>query len=387
MLIPFSDKVTPEMRSAIGQLWQWSNYQMMKNLIVRYTAIAGNSLVEVNDDVEAGKIRFDTVWASLVDPEFLMLDAVGNVKQHALEYMVTDIETGEDFMFRKEVTRQDEIRYYRDEKAYEREGKPAVQANPYEFDPAVWFKHTDLGGDFGGSVFRGDFSKLDEWNSLGTHGLDVLHKTMDPAVVMWGDGNVIPLLKDPDAQDAEASAAGYDVQRDIMLWKGPSGGQAQNIISSVDWEGYAKEMERLQTEIEGSHAELTLFSELRKMSQVTGPGAAFLLGDATAPYDEACSNYDWGNEHLFQMAVAIGGFRLQEGAGGWSEPTDRQLKFASFDLTSYDEDDLTVEILPRELIPTTEEDEIALKGKKIGLANQASGVLPIEGQARLGRCQ
>jgi hypothetical protein len=128
------------------------------------------------------------------------------------------------------------------------------------------------------------------------------------------------------------------------------------------------------TEIEHDFPELSMYQELRKMSQVTGPGAARMMGDVYSRVLEVSSNYDTQSIKLFQMAVAIAGFRLREGKLGWRDKTEQRMKFAPFDLDSYSKGELDLSIMPRPLIPLTEADTIELTGKRLDNAKKAQGV-------------
>ncbi len=96
------------------------------------------------------------------------------------------------------------------------------------------------------------------------------------------------------------------------------------------------------------------------MSQVTGPAASRLVGDVASRFAEAAASYDQANIKLFQMAVAIAGFRANSGA--WGTLNRQQQKFTPFDLESYERGDLDMSIMPRPLlVPTRSE---------IGLENE-----------------
>jgi hypothetical protein len=86
------------------------------------------------------------------------------------------------------------------------------------------------------------------------------------------------------------------------------------------------------------------------------------------------SNYDTQSIKLFQMAAAIGGFRFKENREGWRLRTEAQARFAPFDLDSYARGDLNMAIMPRPLIPMTEDDTITLTGKRLDNARKAQGI-------------
>jgi hypothetical protein len=88
------------------------------------------------------------------------------------------------------------------------------------------------------------------------------------------------------------------------------------------------------------------------MSQVTGPAAQRLVGDVASRVTKASAVYDAQSIKLFQMALAIGGMRANDGAWGGSL-TAQQAKFTPFDLESYAAGKLKMDIVPRPLLSPT----------------------------------
>ncbi|HEY8743914.1 MAG TPA: hypothetical protein VIU62_12485, partial [Chloroflexota bacterium] len=162
----------------------------------------------------------------------------------------------------------------------------------------------------------------------------------------------------------------------------PQGGHVESLAGNLPLRDTLAYIQQLIGEIEQDHPELTLYKELRAMSQVTGPAASRLVGDAAGLIAEAAANYDQQLIKLFQMGVAIAGWRLNNGDWGL---TDRQReKFAPFDLDSYIRGDLDFFISPRPLVPQTrreqldaERAELALQADRLALMSlQATGGVP-----------
>ena len=108
-------------------------------------------------------------------------------------------------------------------------------------------------------------------------------------------------------------------------------------------------VEKLLGEIESDHPELTFYQQLREMSQVTGPAAQRLMGDVQALVMDAQANYDQQLIKAFQMAVAIGGWRLSQ--GDWGPAVNRQQEaYRGFDLESYRRGDLDFSIEDRKSV-------------------------------------
>lgn len=386
--IPFSEDTDDKLKTAIAQFWQWSNWQSNNKLMVRYGGATGSCLVEIVDNVERGKVTTAVRWPGLLtdrakdDSPSLVLDDVGNVKFYALEYETTD-EKGETYTYRKEVS-QESFTEYRDEKV------TSEEQNPYGFVPAVWCKHIDEGwgvdgeGVYGAPAISGSIGKIDELNGLASHTHDHIDKVIESPGIISSDGGVGRIGEQADAikasrvvtdEFATASARSSLKTLQRLLLKAPKGASWVPLTGNLDPDQVIPHMDKLILEIEHDFPELGMYQELRKMNEVTGPGAARMMGDVYSRVLEVSSNYDTQSIKLFQMAAAIGGFRYRENRDGWRMRTEAQAKFQFFDLDSYARGDLNMAIMPRPLIPLTEADSIELTGARLDNAKKAKDVL------------
>ncbi len=386
--IPFSEDTDDKLKSAVAQFWQWSNWQSGNKLMVRYGGATGSVLVEVVDNVERGKVTTAVRWPGLLadrakdDGPSLILDDVGNVKFYALEYQATD-EAGETYTYRKEVG-QEAITEYKDDSV------TSEEPNPYGFVPAVWAKHIDEGwgvdgeGLYGAPAISGSIGKIDELNGLASHTHDHVDLLIDSPGIIASDGGVGKIGEQAStikslrgaSQDEFATSAATSSLRTLrrLLLKAPKGTSWEPLTGNLEPNQVVELMDHVLSEIESDFPELSMYQELREMSEVTGPGAARMMGDVYSRVLEVSSNYDTQLIKLFQMAAAIGGFRYRENREGWRLRTEAQAKFAPFDLDSYARGDLNMAIMPRPLIPMTEDDTILLTGKRLDNAKKAQGI-------------
>lgn len=353
--IPFSDDTDPKLKDAIAQFWQWSNYQALKSVHVRYGAALGSVMLEIVDDADKGKVCAEVVWPGhVVD---LQLDPAGNVKSYVIEYKTQDqaAQYANYYTYRKEVD-DTSFRYYRDGEPYDYTGDGSVQPNRYGFVPAVWIKHIDVGSVMGSPVISGSMQKIDELNNLASLVHDQINKKVASPMIFWAEGTIQNLINAVKRGNTDEFSDPNGDRENVALIKGPAGGKVESLTSDLNLSDAAGYMDKLIGELEHDHPELAMWNELRGMSQVTGPAAARLVGDVTARVQEAAANYDRGNTALFGMAVAIAGQNLKERRGGWKNPTKQQMKFDGFDLGSYERGDLEISIMPRPLIiPTKKE--------------------------------
>lgn len=376
--IPLADDTPQPLRAAIAQTWRWSNWQSGKAVMLRYGAAAGSVLVEVVDDLARGKVTYNVVWPTQVTE--LTLDAAGNVKAYTIEYQVTD-EGGKPYQYRKEVD-GDAWRFFRDNKPYDY-GQGAEYANPYGFVPAVWIKHRDLGSDWGAPAIHGSIAKINELNSLAAHIHDDIHKKVAAPKIFFGDGQIRNAFESTTKRGATDEFSPENQDREGLLYlKGPAGGSIGDLSGGLDLSKAIPYLQQLIGEIEQDYPELALYRELRAMSQITGPAASRLMGDASAMVYEVQANYDNATIHLFQQAVAIGGWRLETGA--WSNPTRQQELFRGFDLSSYARGDLDFAIMPRPLIAMTATERIEAERARLALdSDRATASVAGDLEARL----
>ena len=380
LAIPLAADIDPQLRDAIGQLWQWSNWQVGKSVFVRYGAALGDVAVEVVDEVDRGKVTFDIIWPSMIAE--LEVDTTGNVKSYVIEYDAED-ENEKVYTYRKEVDGE-RIAEYKDKNLYQYdESIDAERVNPYGFAPLVWCKHVDIGGDHGLPAVR-NVGKIDELNEIASHAHDRTHAVLSSPMIASGKGvqaltDTVLEGKRAATQDMANTSSGRE---SVKIFKADEGG---NIAAVQLPEGEALNyMTKLIEEIEEDHPELTMYQQLRAMSQVTGPAAERLVGDAASYIQEARSNYDTQSIKLFQMGVAIAGWRASTGA--WGNALSRQQQaFAEFNLESYQKGDLDFEIMPRPLVPsaplTPDEKRVLMESSERGFAVRAKVIDALGGNA------
>lgn len=348
---------------ALKQLWQWSNWLDGKSILVRYGATLGDVMAVVVDDTERRKVYLDVVWPGHIAD--LDLDSQGNVKAYREEYNAE--EDGHEYKYGKRVT-SDSITTYRNDQPYSYvKGQPAEVANPYGFVPAVWARHTNIGCDHGEPAMAGVYQKVDEVCQLASALNDRVMKIVNSPLIIDAEGK-LPAEKARKLSTSELTQPERD-KDSIPLWRVPQGSGIKMLELRIA-DAYPA-MDRQIAEIEKDLPELTVHAQLRAMSQVTGPAAARLMGDAVQRLNDAAAGYDQQSVKLFQMAVAIAGWRVQSGAWGGSGVLGTQReKFRPFNLDSYDNGDLDMTIEARPLIRETgaEQAQTLLLDTQLGLS-------------------
>ncbi len=371
LAVPFSQDTPLALKDAVAQFWQWSNWQARKSVQVRYGAALGSVLIEVVDDVEDGTVSAEVQWPGFVNE--IKLDPAGNVKAYALEYQARDELTS--YIYRKEVDDR-QFRYFKDGAPFGYDGNSVVE-NPYGFVPAVWIKHTDIGGTHGSPCIAGSIGKIDELNNLASHVNDQIHKIIGAPMLIASSGRVANLFDKPKRGATTDFTYPTGDEESLLMLGGPADAHVESLVGNLSLAEADLEIGRVQKEIEESHPELVFYKELRGMSQVTGPAAERLVGDVNSRFSEAAAAYDQGNIKLFQMATAIAGFRANGGA--WGTLNRQQQKFRPFNLDSYTKGDLDMAIMPRPLLRPTKY-EIALEKQAMwtGVKMAVDAGVPLE---------
>lgn len=372
LAIPFSEDTSPALKSAIAQLWQWSNWQQKKAVEIRYCAALGSVLVEVQDDLDRGKVCLEIIWPGHVCA--LDLDSAGNVKEYSIEYYTYNEEYGQ-HKYKKEVNK-DYFKYFKDDEPFDY-GYGSIVENPYGFVPAVWIKHSDMGGDHGSPVISGSMGKIDELNNLASHVHDQIHKVIGAPLLIASSSKVTNLFATQKRGPTSDFAEPANDQENVLMLSGPADSTVHPLAGGLSLADSGDRMRDLIGEIENDHPELSFYRELRTMSQVTGPGAQRMMGDVEQLVVEAQAGYDQANISLFRMATAIAGFRANSGA--WGLLNSQQKKFLPFNLNSYESGDLEMAISPRPLLKATRQ-EIAQEDLAVwtGIKMAVDAGVPIE---------
>lgn len=383
--MPFANDTPPTITRAVSSLWKWSNWHIGKDIMVTFAATTGECLVEVIDDLDSRKVEFRNWYPSTVTN--VDLDFRGNVKGYTIEYNYQVVEGRDEngsaytrtYHYKKVV---DEFSYktYRDDAPYGYDGNESEWENPYGFVPAVWVRHNDVGTQHGEPCMR-YIGKWEQLNSLASHWNDQAHRILQAPILVTGDN--ISTLKTDTPDDLRPNPVNPNQARQqLPLLRGPVG--ADLITANPPSGDVIAVIDHMLEEIEKDHPELTMYHEMRKMSQVTGPAVSRLFGDVEILVHKARSSYDTQMVKLHQMGIAIGGYRANY--GDWGDPgslsEDREV-FLPFGLDSYESGELDFEIAARPLIPLGHwetiqvmRSEIAMEREKIMLTQLKANPTP-----------
>lgn len=335
------DKQEVALRAAFGQLSQgWWSWDTFLNHRVRQTEILGSLLTEIIDDPKTGKIMLNMVWPGLLTE--IDLDTSGNVTGYIMEYDVIepgalDMTTGRrnassPYRYRKIVNKQGFYIYKDDVKMQEIE-------NVYGFVPAVWDRAKLGWGNWGEPAIFGSQGAMDELNELWSHADDRMHQMFATPIVISGSGG---------ASDMTFAAARRQEVNTVAV---PNAGGLSTISFALG--DVMQSITNIQEAVASECPELRVYDEIRKMSQVTGPGIRRAVADVEHRVNEQAALFDRQTIKLLQMGTAIAGLRATDGS--WTREqgfplTEEQKKFQPFGLDSFKAGDLDCMMLPRQLV-------------------------------------
>lgn len=379
--VPFSPFTNMELaKAANGLLTDW-NFQSIGPMLVAYTATIGELLVELRDNPATGRVAMHFIWPGLVKD--IILDEAENIVSYSLEYDVTEKERNIDtnmyttvrYKYRREVD-ANSIRTYKDGVLHPFNGEPASIPNPYGFVPAVWFRHIKRMGVRGEPAIVGTIAAADEVNSLLSHLIDKTHVKLKSPILV--SGNLSPnamqraigsLMTQAKRPFTSSMGGRQDGREELDILEAPQGTKIDTL--DIKLEDSRQIVNLLINNIEKNCPEITVFNEMRGMTQITGPAAARLFGDIEPKFRTIASGYDQQLRKLLQMGIAISGWRV--GNGDWNGTRNRnvdgtpaagltelQQRFTQFNLGSFATGAMNIDILPRQLFEPTDRERIDL---------------------------
>ena len=382
--IPLAQDTDDDMKAAIGQLWQWSNWQVGKDTVVLYDSVLGNCLVEILDQRDRGKVTWDIWWPGHVKD--LEVDR-GDVKMFHVEKLVQERDaqgkyTGKSYRWGKRVDRE-RITYYRDGDPYNY-GPGAVLDNVYGFVPACWFRFYDFGELFGQPAIFGSLNKVDRLNDLASMLHDQIAKIVRSPVILAG-GSPTPGSAASTAKKLEEANTTELARRRATAETGDTGGQIEvvtlpqgssAISLPINEANIIAAMEHQLAEIEKDHPEMVTYQMLRERN-ISGVAAREMLGDVNGMLLGVSAGHDMQMVKLHQMSLAIAGENIRTGV--WTNLTSQQALFGPYSLSSYAAGDLDHSIVPRQLFEETETERWTAKEIKYrALISKLDLKIPVE---------
>lgn len=337
-----------QVRDAIYQIWQWSNWGAQKQVFARKLAMLGDVFLKVAQNATQSR-----VFVQLIDPRYVPDDGFETDERGYLTWIRLDIpqqRRGADgeveeywwtevwdkrggYLWLRVWEHKDgigaELESLGDPMVERFSGEPGNEEEAelflsFDFIPIVHARFQDIGDDRGLAAISPAVDKIDELNRVITRLHQILYNLND---VLWAlranatDASGRPVPAPPIKLEGTALEAGDVVtlggQRMIRL---PGTSELQPLVPDIDYEAALKVVEAQLGEIEQDLPELAYF-RLREMGELSGRAVAMLLGDAVDRALEVRGNGETAMIRAQEMALTIGrevGL-FPESIGSWED--------------------------------------------------------------------
>ncbi len=353
-----------QLLSAIRQLYQWSNMDMLKTLYVREGATMGDIALKVVDDTDRNRVRLEVLDPRKVhDVKF---DEVGNVKEIDIRYERQNAKTGKWHEY-CEFIDNDHF------EIFEGGNRTDGWDNPYGFVPVEWTQHVSTTLNFGVTSFHQTRHKIDNLNDLVTLIHDNVRKIVNAKFTVSGIRPDVGTNGSPTT----LSTTGDNRDNSPIIYVGD--GEMKALVSPLDISGALEAALSQQKEIENDLPQLALQSIRDSNSNLSGVAIKNMYSDTVDVFGELQGNYNSSLKSATQMAISIASFRRYD-------------DFRGYNLDSYQSGVIDFGIRPKDLfsdeLTTMERIEatsIALQSTAPELMLKEIGYSPDEIQEALGR--
>lgn len=310
-----------DLRPAIAQLWQWSNWQTKRKLATLYGAVMGDVFIQAVDDARREKVYLKIVHPGIVKD--VALDPFGNVKGYTIEYERSD-EKGRKATYTEIAMREDEnvvISTYKNGQLFDwdtptGEASEPERVLPYGFVPMVFIPHQDVGLTWGLpeafpklSLFREVDDQVSKLN-------DQIRKIVD---VPWFFAGLKKAATTPTVSGAEPDATTRpEPGREEVpaLYAADPNAKATPLVAPLDIQQVSGHIGQMLEKLEKAYPELALY-RVRQGADLSGRAVRLIQRDAESKVLDYRDVYDGALVRVQQMAVAIGGFRGYEDFAGF----------------------------------------------------------------------
>lgn len=357
-------------RRAVVKLFNDSNFEVQKNIIVIKGANLGDVGILVRDDIQRGQVRLEVVDPANIENVVLQN---GIVKEVKLTY---HRDNEYDMMTRYTMTIE---RGNGDEVVYRTYVNNSMDIWPgytlsewrevYGFIPFVAIQHNNVGGTWGWAETHPLRSLIMETDDLASGLHDYIRKTENAPGLISG----MSKPKNNPAMETAAATADRPMpgrEELPMLWTGDGKTATWTpMIAPLDIANVYASIDALLKEMERDYPELKV-DIATAAGDASGRALRVARQGAEAKVLERRTNYDSGLTRAIQMAVAIGGMR------GYPD-------YAGFDLSSYADGKLDIGIAKRPVYPEDPAEKAAeLQVMWQTVATAAGAGVPVEAVLR-----
>jgi hypothetical protein len=343
-----------KLRPAIAKVWEWSNWQIKKDVFGLWTPVLGDGVLKIVNDPIRKKAYLKAIHPSRLKD--VTLDDFGNVKGYIIEYKRLDPRSSTEtwVTYREVVSREeksDEIMFetYLNNGLYAWDGnEDAAWSEAWGFVPMVVLQHNDVGLEFGWSELYPGLSKFREVDDLASKLHDQIRKLVEGAWLMAGvsDPNNVPRGTGTTPTTAKPQPGRTE---QIYLYSNNADAKAHSLVAPIEIDQVGNQIREVVVELERDFPELKI-----DLNNATQDISGRALRENRAPVEQKVlqrrPNYDNALVRAHGMAVALAG---AEGYGP---------EFSAFDLDSYINGELKHSIGSRPVFRTDPMDKLEEEG-------------------------
>jgi hypothetical protein len=250
--------------AAIRQIWQWSNWEVKKDIVPLYGSIMGDVGILIVDDTLHGKVFFDIIHPGNIAA--VELDAMGNVRGYEIQEQRPDPRAVTD----QAVTYTEIAIRDGDEVVYTTllNGSPypwnevSTWTRPYGFVPMVLIQHNNVGLEWGWSETHPGQSKFREVDDQASKLNDQIRKITDPIWVFFGvtKPEESPTFTETSLTGTAAAKRPEPGREETNALYGSADGSAVPLVAPLDIEAAISSIQNMTKEIERDYPELRVLA-------------------------------------------------------------------------------------------------------------------------------
>ena len=311
----YGDNVNEDqLREAIEQVWQWSNWEIKKDIVPLYGSVMGDVGILIVDDQLHQKVFFDIVHPGNIS--HVEKDVMGNIKGYEIQEERFDPRTHlERTVVYKEIALRDGenvvFTTFLNDKPFPWNGIESSWTRPYGFVPMVLIQHNDVGLQWGWSEILPGQSKFREVDDVTSKLDDQIRKLVDSPWLMAGVSKPTssPTASETSLASTAASNRPQPGREEIPIFYGPEGATATPLVADLEIEQTSNHISSIIKEIERDYPELRLMSLLNEnVGAVSGRALEVARQPSESKVLQRRPNYYNALVRANQMAVAIAGF-------------------------------------------------------------------------------
>lgn len=316
--------VKDNVREAIEQVWDWSNWQTRKQVAVRWGSITGNVFLRVARPLpkKEGEEAPQRVYIQLVRPEYVTAketDERDYITYCRLDFPQERREGREmvPYTHTEEWTPELLRIWWHDspQKEIDQLGEPVyeveLKAWGLDFIPIVHAQHIDIGEDEGVGTYTLYLSKINELNRVATRLHQILYRHND---VTWAlqsnmmdpSGRPIPAPRIRSSSDpgsgSELDSVELGGEKMVRL---PGQASLAPLIPSLNYGSHLDTVLAQLEEIERDLPQL-MYYRLKDLPELSGKALRLLLTPAVSKASEARGNLEAALIRAHKMALTIG---------------------------------------------------------------------------------